>query len=87
MTVAAEIGGCHLLLGVVVLLRRTMDDIVHLGESSQCPSTKDLATADCDFRNDFLEDNEPVSVVPPGARGATRGRGRSGSGRSSPVLS
>ena len=32
-----------------------MDEIVHLGENSQCPSTQDRIDTDCEFGHDFLD--------------------------------
>ena len=64
-----------------------MDDIVDLGESSQPPSTQRPTDADCGFIDDFLEDEGPASFVALAARGRARSRGKSGTGRSSPLSS
>ena len=62
-----------------------MDDVVNLGDSSQCPTTRGPAAADGEFPAEFLEGEEPVSFVPLAGRGSVRGRGRTNSGRSSPL--
>lgn len=64
-----------------------MDEIVDLGESSQPVSTQRPAGADCEFIAEFLDEEEPTSFVPPVGRGGVRGRGRSSTGRSSPLSS
>ena len=64
-----------------------MEDIVHLGESSQYPSTQGPADVEADFVPDFLDDQVPVSARASAGLGSVRGRGRSHSGRASPVSS
>ena len=60
-----------------------MDDIVHLGESSQFPSTQVRPDADCEFGRDFLDD--PLPAAHPQSRGVPvlDASGRSASVRSS----
>lgn len=64
-----------------------MDDIVNLAESSQPASSQRPAAADCEVIPDFLEEDEPATVVAPASRGAARARGRSSTVRSSPLPS
>lgn len=64
-----------------------MEDIVHLGESSQCPSTQVPADVEAEFVSDFLDDQVPVSFRASAGMGVLRGRGRSGTGQASPVSS
>ena len=59
-----------------------MDDVVHLGESSQCPSTQVPLNVDCGFPLEFEDDQLPVHSAPATARGVLRGRGGSNPGRS-----
>lgn len=47
-----------------------MDNIVHLGESSQCPSTQVPIDVDCSFPFEFVEDQVPLSFAPVPSRGA-----------------
>ena len=42
-----------------------MDDIVHLGDTSQCPSTQIRTEADCEFECDFLDDQPPATHPQP----------------------
>ena len=64
-----------------------MDDIVNLGESSQCPSTQVPADVEAKFLAEFLDDQGPVSYRASAGRGVVRGRGRSNPGRASPASS
>ena len=64
-----------------------MEDIVHLGESSQYPSSQVPLGADCDVPDEFFIDPAPVPFPPTSGRGGLRGRGRAGSARSSPASS
>ena len=59
-----------------------MDDIVHLGESSQCPGNGVPADVDCDWGSEYVDDEVPVSCAPPSATRGLHGRGRSGAARS-----
>ena len=60
---------------------------MHLGDSSQCPSTQVPSEVDADFAAEFFDDQVPVSFQPLGRSGHARGRGRSNTGRSSSVSS
>jgi hypothetical protein len=42
-----------------------MDDIVHLGDTSQCPSTQLRSESDCDFGRDFFDDQAPATHPQP----------------------
>ena len=64
-----------------------MDDAVHLGGCSQCPSTQVPIDMDDGFPSEFVDDEVPLSNVPAPSRGGVRGRGRSNTGRSSSVSS
>ena len=64
-----------------------MDDIVHLGDNSQYPSAQVRTELDCDIPEEIFNDPAPVLLVPAPGRGGLRGRGRTGSGRSSPASS
>ena len=61
-----------------------MDDIVHLGESSQCPSNGVPAGGDYDWQSEHVDDDVPASCAPQPARGNLRGRGRGCAAQSTP---
>ena len=62
-----------------------MEDTVHLGDYTQCPSTQLPTDLDVDVGADFFEDQVPVSFQPLVGGGNSRGRGRSNGGRSPSV--
>ena len=64
-----------------------MDDIVHLGENADCPSTQLLVDLDFDPQTGMCNEQVSVSVFPAAGRGGLRGMGRSSIGRSSPASS
>ena len=64
-----------------------MDDIVHLGESSQCPASGIPAPGDFDWQSEHVDDELPASCAPPAARAGLHGRGRSGAAQSTPAPS
>ena len=64
-----------------------MDDIVHLDEDSECPSTQLPVDLDFDPPNGLGNEQVPVSTIPAAARGGVRGVGRGSTGRSTPVSS
>ena len=64
-----------------------MDDIVHLGENADCPSTQLPVDLDFDPRSGMCDEQVPVSVFPPAGRGGLRGVARSSTGRSTPASS
>ena len=64
-----------------------MDEIVHLGEASQCPSSQVPRDVQNDFPADFPDSQRPVQFDATGTGAPTRGRGRPNSGRPSPVSS
>ena len=64
-----------------------MDDIVHLGENSECPSTQLPMDLDFDPPNGLGDDQVPVSIFPASTRGGLRGMGGSNTERSTPVSS
>ena len=64
-----------------------MDDIVHLGDGSQCPSSQVPIDVDCDFPSEFVDDQMQTPFRPTVPRGVPRGRGRSSTGRSTLVSS
>ena len=66
---------------------QNMDDIVHLGESSQCPSTQVPIDVEHDFSAEFVEDQIPLSFQAATARGPERGRGGPTSRRPTSVSS
>ena len=65
----------------------SMDDIVHLGENSESPSTQLPVDLDFDPQNGLGEEQVPVSTLPAAPRGGVRVRGRSCTGRSTPASS
>ena len=69
-----------------VLFKR-MDDIVHLGEDSECPSTQIPTEVDCELPSGWLHDPPPVPIGTASPQVVLRGRGRSARGRSSSVSS
>jgi hypothetical protein len=64
-----------------------MDDIVHLGETSQCPSTQIPIYVDCGFPSLFMEDQVPLSFAPIPSRRGSCARFRADAGRSPSVSS
>ena len=64
-----------------------MDDIVHLGESTQCPSTQVPTDLGAEFQSEFLEVPTPVPFTSASARGGLQRRGRSGTAHSMSVSS
>ena len=64
-----------------------MDDIVHLGENSECPSTQLPLDLDFDPPNGLGDEQVPVSRIPAASRGGLRPSGRSSTRRSTPVSS
>ena len=54
-----------------------MDDVVHLGESSQFPSTQTPNDGDCDIGSDYVYDQAPGSCPPGTTTGGSHGVGRS----------
>ena len=64
-----------------------MDDIVHLGEASQCPSSQVPRDVQNDFPAEFPDSQGPVQFEATDARAPAHGRGRSSSGRPSPASS
>lgn len=69
------------------ILFKRMDDIVHLGEDLECPSTQVPTEVDCELPSGLLGDPAPIPFPTMSSRAALRGRGRSGNGRSSSVSS
>ena len=61
-----------------------MDDVVALGDNSQCPSTQVPIDADYDFQQDFVEEQGRASSAVPSARQPVRTGGRSSTARSTP---
>ena len=61
-----------------------MDDIVHLGDSSQGPAIVVPSAVDCDWGSEYVEDEVPVAVAPQVQRGASHGRGSASAIRSTP---
>ena len=61
-----------------------MDDIVALGDNSQCPSTQVPMYADCDVQPDSVIEQPRAASAAPSARGSVRTGGRSTSARSTP---
>ena len=70
-----------------MIVYSAMEDTVHLGDYTQCPSTQVPIEADGDFAADFLDDQVQLSPQPVGRSGNARGRGRSNPGRASSVSS
>lgn len=64
-----------------------MDDIVALGDNSQCPSTQVPVYADCDIQPDTVNDQRSLAAAAPSARGPVRIGGRSNTARSTPNCS
>ena len=64
-----------------------MDDIVHLGDSSQCPSSQVRVDDDHDFQYGFEDDQLPPPSAHVPSRGGLRPRGTTFSGRSTSVSS
>ena len=58
-----------------------MDDILHLGESSQCPSTQVLVDVNGDFGSEYVDDQPPLSFGPPTAKGGVHAKGGPNSAR------
>ena len=59
-----------------------MDDVVHLGDETDCPSTQVPTHADCDLPADFIDDHVQTPFAPAESRGVVGRRGRSNTGRS-----
>ena len=59
-----------------------MEDIVHLGDSSQCPSTHVPMDADCEIPSEFVDAHVQAPFMSAGTRGVVRGGGRLNTGRS-----
>lgn len=59
-----------------------MDDIVDLGESSQCPSTQQPVDGVCEFGLEFLDNRPAACSVPGTTRLSARARGVSNTARS-----
>ena len=66
---------------------QSMDDTVHLGDSSQWPASGVPIDLDCDLPAEFVEGQVPLCFAPVPARGGLRPRGRSSSGRTNFVSS
>jgi hypothetical protein len=64
-----------------------MDEIVHLGETSQCPSSQVPKDAQNDFPANFPDFQRPVQFEATATGALARGRGRSSSVRPSPASS
>ena len=64
-----------------------MEDKVHLGDCTQCPSTQVPTDVDVDVGAEFFDDQVPVSFQPLVGSGNARGRGRPNAGRSSSMSS
>ena len=60
-----------------------MDDIVHLGDTSQCPSTQLHPETDCNFGRDFLDDQTFATHPQPQDSAGVEASGRTLSARSS----
>ena len=54
-----------------------MEDVVHLGDSSQCPSTHTPIDVDCDFDSDNVYGQVHAATVPATTTGGVHGDGRS----------
>ena len=65
---------------------RAMDDIVHLIESSPCPSTQVPIDVDCNFPSGFEDDQVLPTFAPVPSRGGMHSRGTSISGRFASVF-
>ena len=65
----------------------SIDDVVHLGESSQIASTQVPLDADCGFPSEFEDDQLPVFFAAATTRGVRGGRGGSNAGRSASISS
>ena len=61
-----------------------MDDVVALGDNSQCPSTQVPFDADCDLQSVFVDGRDRSASAAPSARGPVRTGGRSNTARSAP---
>ena len=61
-----------------------MDDIVHLGENSQCPGSGVPAGGDYDWQSQHVDDGVPASCAAPLAGGGLHVGGRSGASQASP---
>jgi len=61
-----------------------MDDIVALGDDSQCPSTQVPFYVDCDLQPDTVDARCTAASATPSARGPVRTGGRSNTARSTP---
>lgn len=64
-----------------------MDDIVALGDNSQCPSTQVPVYVDCDFQPDSVNDQPSSAAAASPARGPVRTGGRTSTARSTPNCS
>ena len=60
-----------------------MDDVVHLGDDTDCPSTQLPTDADCDLPSGFINDHVQTPFTPTESRGVVGRRGRSNTGRTS----
>ena len=59
-----------------------MDDIVHLGDNSQCPSTQVPMDADYEIPSEFVDAHVQALFMSAGTRGVVPGGGRSNTARS-----
>ena len=64
-----------------------MEDFVHLGDTSQCPSSQVRVEDDHDFQSGFEDDQLPPLFAPLPSRRGSRPRGTNLSGRSTSVSS
>lgn len=63
-----------------------MDDVVHLADNSQCPSTQVPLDLEPELPSDFVETHVQASFVSAGSRGRGRGRGRFNTSESQATL-
>ena len=59
-----------------------MDDVVHLGDDTNCPSTQVPTDADCDLPAGLIDEHVQTPFTPAESRGVVGRRGRSCTGRS-----
>ena len=64
-----------------------MEDIVDLGETSECPSTQVPAGAHFDSPEEFFDDDDPGPITPPTEQRGGHGNGRLRAGRSATLSS
>ena len=83
-TLFVSLCGCSFRVCMCWLRSQELDDIVALGDNSQCPFTQVPLDADYDFQPDFVDGHVRTTSATQSARGPVRTGGRSYTARSTP---